>query len=256
MHIKKLDEAMKMKAAIYTRVSTIEQTNDLQLETLKEIAKKSNWDVVQIITEKVSGARGRSGRKGLDDLLTAVTKREVQVILIWAIDRLGRSLTDLVATMDTINSAGADLYIHTQGIDTSLPAGRMMFQMVGVFAEFERSMIQERVKAGIAVARRKGQKWGRPTVKKSVVRKVARFLEEGLTIRKTAKKVQTSTGTVNKVKKAIIEVKTGGPPDKSLERLTNILKDEIKRGTTFKIAEIGTQNSRVKKAEDQKIKHG
>ena len=131
-----------VRTAIYTRVSTVDQSVDLQLDALKEVAEKSKWDVRQTIVEKISGAKGRNDRKALDELLKAVTKREIDLVMVWSVDRLGRSLTDLVSTMEEINSAGANLYIHTQGIDTQTPSGKAMFQMVVVFAEFERSMIQ------------------------------------------------------------------------------------------------------------------
>lgn len=197
-------QEISMKAtrtAIYARVSTIDQSVDSQLETLKEVAQYKNWDVRQTIIEKVSGAKNRSDRKGLDDLLKSVTKREIDMVMIFDISRLGRSLGDLVSTMEEINIAGANLYIHTQGLDTQTTAGKAMFQMCGVFAEFERSMIRERVKAGISVARRKGKAWGRPTVKKSIVRKVTELLEKDLSIRAIAEKAGTSTFIVQKVKK-------------------------------------------------------
>lgn len=199
-----------VRTAIYTRVSTVDQSVDLQLDALKEVAKKSKWDVTQTIVEKISGAKGRNDRKALDELLKAVTKREIDLVMVWSVDRLGRSLTDLVSTMEEINNAGANLYIHTQGLNTQTPSGKAMFQMVGVFAEFERSMIQERVKAGISVARRKGKRWGRPTVKKSIVRKVTELLEKDLSVRAIAEKAGTSTFTVQKVKKSIADVQNTG----------------------------------------------
>ena len=105
------------------------------MKELREVADREGWTITKVITETVSGAKGRSDRKGLDELLTAVTKREVDVVMVWSVDRLGRSLTDLVNTMETIKGAGANLYIHSQGIDTNTPTGKAMFGMVSVFAQ-------------------------------------------------------------------------------------------------------------------------
>ena len=224
-----------VRTAIYTRVSTVDQSVDSQLETLKEVAKLKKWDVTQTIVEKISGAKGRNDRKALDELLKAVTKREVDLVMIWSVDRLGRSLTDLVSTMEEINSAGANLYIHTQGIDTQTPSGKAMFQMVGVFAEFERSMIQERVKAGIAVARGKGQKWGRPSTKKSIVRKVAKLLDTDLSVRAIAEKAGTSTFTVQKVKREIGELRNSGTT--TIIDTLNLPADVISQAFKDRVAE-------------------
>ncbi len=103
----------------------------------------------------LSGAKGRDQRPGLDALLKAVTRREVDLVAAWSVDRLGRSLTDLLGLLTELHAKGVDLYLHQQGLDTSTPSGRAMFQMMGVFAEFERAMIRERVMAGLARAGRK-----------------------------------------------------------------------------------------------------
>ena len=244
-----MEQEITMKAvrtAIYTRVSTVDQSVDLQLDALKEVAEKSKWDVRQTIVEKISGAKGRNDRKALDELLKAVTKREIDLVMIWSVDRLGRSLKDLVSTMEEINSAGANLYIHTQGIDTQTPSGKAMFQMVGVFAEFERSMIQERVKAGIAVARGKGQKWGRPSTKKSIVRKVAKLLDTDLSVRAIAEKAGTSTFTVQKVKREIGELRNSGTT--TIIDTFNLPADVISQAFKDRVAESLSASKRKAKA--------
>ena len=191
------------KAVIYARVSTKDQNTENQIKELKEVAKKSNWEVVEVYSDVKSGSKGRVNRAGLDAMLTSVTKREVDQVLCWSVDRLGRSLTDLVQTMDTINSSGANLYIHTQGLDTNTPTGKAMFQMVGVFAEFERSMIVERVNAGLAVAKAKGVKLGRPRVKERLKDQIRELVAEGKSVRMVSKKLKVSTGTVVNVKKGM-----------------------------------------------------
>ena len=142
------------RVAIYLRVSTSEQTTGNQRHELEAVAARHGWNVVEVYEDAgISGAKGRDQRPGLDALLKAVARREVDMVAAWSIDRLGRSLQDLLSFLGELHAKGCDLYLHVQGLDTSTPSGRAMFQMMGVFAEFERAMIQERVKAGLARAK-------------------------------------------------------------------------------------------------------
>jgi DNA invertase Pin-like site-specific DNA recombinase len=191
------------KAVIYARVSTKDQNTENQIKELREVATKSNWEIVKVYSDVKSGSKGRANREGLNAMLTAVTKREVDQVLCWSVDRLGRSLTDLVSTMDTINSVGANLYIHTQGLDTNTPTGRAMFEMVGVFAQFERSLIVERVNAGLAVAKAKGVKLGRPKITERLKQQIRGLIAEAKSVRAIAKEMKVSTGTVINVKKGM-----------------------------------------------------
>ncbi len=146
------------RVAIYARVSTNGQSVINQLRELRQVAKRQRWKVVgEFIDRGVSGAKGRAQRPQFDKLCQAATRREIDLIMSWSVDRLGRSLQHLVTFLGEIHAKGVDLYLHQQGVDTSTPAGKALFQMCGVFAEFERSMIQERVKAGLARARAQGQ---------------------------------------------------------------------------------------------------
>ena len=191
--------------ARYARVSTVDQNVDMQVQQLKGIADKSDWKVTQTIIEKKSGSKSRSDRKGLDELLTAVTKREVDVVMVWSVDRLGRSLTDLVNTMETIKGAGANLYIHSQGIDTNTPAGKAMFQMTGVFAEFEKSMIQERVRAGLEVAKANGVQLGRPKKTKRTKKdiRIENELKKGYSVTQVQIITKASRGTVSRIRQRL-----------------------------------------------------
>ena len=140
-----------MKAVIYTRISTVGkgQTVDNQLLILRDIAEKKGLDIVKEISDEgISGAKGRDERQGFDELIKGAIKKEFDIILTWDVSRLGRSLKDLVSFLEDIQSAKCDLYIHQSGIDTSTASGKMMFQLLSVFSEFERSMIRERVIAG------------------------------------------------------------------------------------------------------------
>lgn len=109
------------------------------------------WQVAQVYEDAgISGAKGREKRPALDAMLKAIARREVDMVAAWSVDRLGRSLQDLLSLLNELHAKGVDLYLHQQGLDTSTPSGRAMFQMLGVFAEFERAMIRERVMAGLA----------------------------------------------------------------------------------------------------------
>ncbi len=190
------------RVAIYARVSTNGQTVTNQLRELRQVAKRQGWKVVgEFIDRGVSGAKGRAQRPQFDKLCQAATRREIDLIMSWSVDRLGRSLQHLVTFLGEIHAKGVDLYLHQQGVDTSTPAGKALFQMCGVFAEFERSMIQERVKAGLARARAQGKKLGRPRVAASIERKVRTHRTKGMGIKAIARKLGIGTGTVQRIVK-------------------------------------------------------
>jgi DNA invertase Pin-like site-specific DNA recombinase len=139
-------------------VSTTEQTVENQQRELEAVAARHGWNVVAVFADAgVSGSKGRDKRPAYDRLCRGVTRREFDQVAAWSVDRLGRSLQNLVAFLDELHAKGVDLYLHQQGLDTSTPAGKAMFQMLGVFSEFERAMIVERVKAGLSRARGPGE---------------------------------------------------------------------------------------------------
>ena len=191
------------RAAIYARVSTNGQTTDNQLRELRKVAKRHDWKISgEYVDHGVSVAKGRDKRPELDKLLKAANRREFDIIMAWSVDRLGRSLQHLVGLLDDIHAKGVDLYLHQQNIDTSTPSGKAMFQMAGVFAEFERSMIQERVRAGLERAREQGKVLGRPKVSPRTEALILRKRAEGLGILKIAKEVGVGTSVVQRVLKA------------------------------------------------------
>ena len=188
---------MTKKAALYLRVSTTEQTTENQRRELLAVAKRSGWQIVETYEDAgISGAKGRDRRPAFDRLLKDATRRHFDVVMAWSVDRLGRSLQDLVGFMDDLNSLGVDLYLHQQSIDTTTPSGRAMFQMCGVFAEFERAMIRERVLAGLARAKAQGKRLGRPRVNRKVVAEVQRLRSQGTGKRKIAKQLGIGVSTV------------------------------------------------------------
>src|SRR6201988_5020702 len=147
-------EAIMKRVGIYIRVSTDGQTTENQRRELEAVAARSGWEIVGFYEDAgISGAKGRDKRPGFDRLLKDATARKINMIAAWSVDRLGRSLQDLVGFLNELQALGCNLYLHQQALDTSTPSGRAMFQMCGVFAEFERSMIRERVTAGLARAR-------------------------------------------------------------------------------------------------------
>jgi DNA invertase Pin-like site-specific DNA recombinase len=138
-------------------VSTTDQTTDNQRRELEAVASRHNWFVVRVFEDSgISGAKGRDARPGLDALMKGVFRRDFDMVLAWSVDRLGRSLTGLLELLTELHAKHVDLYLHQQGLDTSTPSGKAMFQMMGVFAEFERSMIRERVLAGMSRAAASG----------------------------------------------------------------------------------------------------
>lgn len=166
------DTERKMtRVAIYVRVSTTEQTTLNQTQILTEIANKNQWIITSIYEDKgISGTTGREKRPAFDQLCTDMMKGEFERILVWDISRLGRSLKNLVEFLHDALAVQCDLYVHQSGLDTSTSAGKMMFQMIGVFSEFERSMISERVKCGLVRVKAQGKTLGRP---KSVTQEIA-----------------------------------------------------------------------------------
>ena len=199
---------MKAKrVAIYARVSTDGQTADNQLAELRMVAARNAWTVVEeFVDHGISGAKGRDKRPAFDALCRAAIRKEVDVVMAWSVDRLGRSLQHLVAFLEEIHAKGVDLFLHQQGLDTTTPAGRAMFQMLGVFSEFERAIIRERVMAGLSRARSQGRIGGRPPLSDRTAEAVQAKREEGLSIRKIAKQLNIGVSSVQRIAKANADV--------------------------------------------------
>ena len=183
------------------RVSTDQQTVENQIRELRQVAERRGWDVVEIYSDAgISGAKGRAGRPGLDRMLKEASRRKFDIVMAWAIDRLGRSLIDLLGTIQHLEACGVDLYLDQQAIDTTTPMGKLVFQVTGAFAEFERSMIRQRVKAGLKRAVAQGKRLGRPKVDSTLERKAQKQLQKGVGILKVAKALGLGTGTVQRIK--------------------------------------------------------
>lgn len=192
------------RAAIYLRVSTDGQTTDNQRRELEAAAVQRGWTIVAVYADEgISGAKGRDKRPGLDGMLKDATRGRFDVVMVWAVDRVGRSLADLIGTLNELHAAHVDLFLHQQAIDTTTPAGRAMFGMLGVFAEFERSMIQARVRAGLDRARqnpRKGAKAiGRPKASSAIEAQIRAHLVDGMGKVKIARTLGVGVSTVQRV---------------------------------------------------------
>jgi DNA invertase Pin-like site-specific DNA recombinase len=191
---------MAKRAALYLRVSTDKQTIENQVTALRQIAERRGWEIVgQYNDAGISGSKGRDHRPGLDQMLKDAQRRSFDVVMVWAIDRLGRSLIDLLGTIQTLEACGVDLYLDQQSIDTTTPAGKLMFQVCGAFAEFERSMIRQRVHAGLKRAVEQGKTLGRPKIESELEKRIRSQLRAGKGILKVAKELGVGTGTVHRI---------------------------------------------------------
>lgn len=194
------------RVALYLRVSTDGQTTENQRRELIQVVERAGWQVVEVYEDAgISGAKGRADRPAFDRLHKDAVRRRFDLVMAWSVDRLGRSLRDLVNFLHELQGIGIDLYLHKQALDTTTPSGKAMFGMLGVFSEFERAMIQERVKAGMARAKAHGTESGRPIGRPRSVdarkrKAVLAGRKAGLSVRAIAKKVGLSTGTVHGVR--------------------------------------------------------
>jgi DNA invertase Pin-like site-specific DNA recombinase len=172
---------------------------------LRAVAKKARWEIVHVYRDAgFSGAKGRDERPAFDELCKDAARRKFAMVAAWSVDRLSRSLHDLTGFLKDLHALNVDPYPHQQGLDTSTPTGKAMFQMVGVFAELEWAGIRERVMADLARAKAQGTKLGHKRIDRSVERKIERALSRGdQGIRKIAREIGVGTGTVQRIKAAM-----------------------------------------------------
>jgi DNA invertase Pin-like site-specific DNA recombinase len=204
--ISKKDAAHPQRAvAIYARVSTDHQTTKNQERELREIAGRMGWTIVKVYKEGISGAKGRDGRPAFDALCKDAARRRFDMVMVWSVDRLGRSLQDLVGFLNDLHSLGIDLFLHQQGVDTTTNGGKALYQMMGVFAEFERALIRERVMAGLERAKAQGTKLGRRPIdakKEAAIREDLKAGKVGMI--KLAKAHGVGVGTVQRIKMGLL----------------------------------------------------
>ncbi len=179
---------MTKRVAIYARVSTTQQTVQNQLDALREVASRSGYSIVEeFVDDGISGAKGRVDRPALDRMLRDCAKRRFDMVMVWDISRLGRSLQNLIEVMNELQSLKVDLFFVQQGMDTSTASGRMMFSVFGALGEYERELIRERTLLGQQRARAQGVKFGRPRTVTDNTRDAIRLMRsQGVAIRKIA----------------------------------------------------------------------
>jgi DNA invertase Pin-like site-specific DNA recombinase len=189
------------KIAIYARVSTDKQSTENQLLELRTLCNQLGYTIVQEYTDNgISGAKSRDALPALDLLLKDATRRKFDMVMCWSIDRLGRSLQNLVEILNELQALKIDLYFQQQGMDTSTPSGRMIFSVFGAIGEFERNLIRERVIAGQQRAKANGVKLGRPTKMNDGMRSAVKILrEKGMGIKQISRELQIGVGTVYSV---------------------------------------------------------
>jgi DNA invertase Pin-like site-specific DNA recombinase len=189
------------RAVLYLRVSTVDQTTANQERELREVAGRMGCEIVRVYKDHgISGAKGRDGRPEFDRLFRDAAQRKFDVVMAWSVDRLGRSLPDLVSFLTELHSLNIDLFLHQQGLDTTTPAGKAMFQMMGVFADFERSIIQERVRAGLRRVKDEGKWLGRPRIARALETRILAALKAGGTVRGVADEFGVNPSTVQRIK--------------------------------------------------------
>jgi len=189
-----------MRVAIYLRVSTKEQTTDNQRLELEHVSQARGWTVAKVYEDAgISGAKGRDKRPAFDAMLKDATRGQFDMIAAWSVDRLGRSMSHLVSFLDDLQATGCGLYLHQQALDTSTPSGRAMFQMVGVFAEFERAMFAERVQAGLTRAREQGKRLGRPMIPSATDARIRDLRAQGWGKLRIARELGIGTSAVQRV---------------------------------------------------------
>lgn len=183
-----------MRVAIYARVSTNDQnTIPMQIKKCREYAKTRNWTVVSVMKDIGSGASQRPQRA---DVLKLARKREIDAVIVWKLDRWGRSTSDVVATLEELRELGVKFVSITEALDFSTAIGRAMSGLLSVFAEFERDMIRERVRAGLQHAKSKGVRLGRPPLVRLKEKEIKAFYKKSKNISETGRKFNVSRRSV------------------------------------------------------------
>jgi len=189
-----------MKVGIYVRVSTLQQTTENQLLELYEICERNDWTVVEEYNETVSGTKGVDSRSELNRLLKDASRKKFEKVVIWSVDRLGRSMKHLVSVLSQLKDMNVDIYSYKQGIDTSTTMGASFFHMVGIFSELEHNLRAERQKIGIKRAMAQGVKFGRKdVVDEDIEYQIYQMRTKGKSIRAIAKSVGISVGRTHQV---------------------------------------------------------
>jgi DNA invertase Pin-like site-specific DNA recombinase len=189
-----------MKTALYARVSTLDKGQDpeVQLRELREYCQRRGWDIAgEYVDIGVSGTK--DSRPGLNKLMADANRRKFDAVVVWRFDRFARSVSHLLRALETFRSLGIEFVSYSEAIDTSTPVGKMTFTVLGAVGELERSLIVERVNAGIRNARAKGKTLGRPVAIRTSPAEIARLRAQGLSLRAIGKHLGISEGSVRRL---------------------------------------------------------
>jgi DNA invertase Pin-like site-specific DNA recombinase len=186
-----------MKVAIYARVSSETQDYEMQLQELQALADRSGYEVVEIYAEKISGTKANAERPELKRMMKDARWRRFQKVLVWSVDRLGRSMKNLVDVLTELRDLKIDILAQQQGIDTGTQMGAMMFSFISIFSEFETNLRRERQMLGIQKARAAGKTWGgRQPTGDEKLEKIRTMKRKGCTVREICKKLKVSPNTI------------------------------------------------------------
>ena len=202
------DDEYALDVAIYVRVSTASQTTENQLIELTEVCVRNKWHISNIYNETISGTKSVDERAELNRMLQDASRKKFSKVVVWSVDRVGRSMKHLVTVLSQLQDSGCDIYSYKQAIDTSTTMGTSFFHMVGIFAELENNMRAERQKIGIRRSLENGAKFGRKTlITDKLVQKVVDLRHQGLSMRGIATELDVSTTIVQKsLKMSIVAV--------------------------------------------------
>jgi len=194
----------EMRAVIYTRCSTHQQSTDLQLEPLKDLVSRSGYELIEIIEDKgVSGSKTSSERKGMAKLMKMVNRREIDVVCVYSVDRLGRKLTDVINTAEIFNQKGVGLIIWKNGIDTTTTHGKHMLSFFALIAEMELDFTRARIKDALAVKKSRGEQIGRSPISADKKRKIIELRKKGMGMNKIAKELHAGNSQVQRISKEL-----------------------------------------------------
>jgi DNA invertase Pin-like site-specific DNA recombinase len=189
-----------MRAVIYTRTSTSRQSTAMQLAPLKTLVERSGYELVEIIEDEgVSGTIRGNNRDGMNKLMMMVNRREVDVVCVYSVDRIGRKLTDILSIAEHLNEKGVGLVIHKNGIDTTTTHGKHMLSFFALIAEMERDFITSRIADGMAVAKSKGKQIGRRSISNKTKQEIISLREQGMSMNKIAKELSVGNSQVMRI---------------------------------------------------------
>jgi len=193
------DDLPLLQVACYLRVSTLSQHSENQLIELIDVCNRNKWQITEIYEETISGTKGVDERYELNRMMHDACRKKFDKVVVWSVDRLGRSMKHLVSVLSQLDELNVDVFSYVQGIDTSTQFGKSMFQMVGIFAELENNMRADRQRIGIKRALDNGAKFGRKSIMNDeLIKKINNLREEGHSMRNIAKECDVSTTIVQK----------------------------------------------------------